>query len=105
MREEFKEHPRPPEAGMLSVPKDMKEQPVAGKAARSPEFGKSSQLDKNGVVLAERLVTQAAVFFNSSYGVELILEKGSLEQTVEGKVSVKPDIRLVTCSRERDTSR
>lgn len=63
------------------------------------------QARRNEEVLAERLGKEAAVVLNPSFGVELILEENSLEHEIEDKVVVKPEIRFVTCSRERDASR
>lgn len=78
--EGIKEHPLSPkdpqkgddaggQSGELRFADDTDQQTAAGEARRN------SELDKNGAVLAERLGTQAAVFLDSSFGVELILEK------------------------------
>lgn len=84
---------------------DTKEQSTAEEPAKTREPDESRMFEKNEAVLAERLGTQAAVFINSPFGVELILEENSLEQSINAKVVVKPEIRLVKCSCERDTSR
>ena len=44
-------------------------------------------------------------FFNSSFGIELILEDNSLEKEIKKQVVVKPRMKFVTCDHERDTSR
>lgn len=82
-----------------------KEKLTAEEPTRNLKPGESRMPEGNGAVLAEHLGTQAATFFNSSFGVELILEENSLEQNVNAKVVVKPEIRFVKCSRERDMSR
>lgn len=60
---------------------------------------------KENTTVPNLLETQSAVPFDSSFGVELILEDMSLKQEMKEKVMVKPEIRYVTCSHERDTSR
>ena len=44
-------------------------------------------------------------FLDSSFGIELILEDKSFEKEVKKQVVVKPEMKFVTCDRERDTSR
>ena len=44
-------------------------------------------------------------FFDSSFGIELILEDNSLEKEIKKQVVVKPRMKFVTCDHERDTSR
>lgn len=106
----LKGHPRSPkhaqkedfagdQSGEMRFPDHTNKQTTSGEAI------KSSELDKNKAILAERLGTQEAVFLNSSFGVELILEKNSLEKVVNKEVSVNPELRFVTCNRERDKSR
>lgn len=84
----------PSEGGL---PEDTQEQPAAGDSAKSPT--------EHEVVLAEHLRTKADEFLNESFGVELVLEDGSLDEEITEQVVVKKEVRLVTCSPERDTSR
>lgn len=94
----FEGHPR--------SPRHYQKDDFAGDQSGELRFPDHTNQQSSGeAILAERLGTQAAVFLNSSFGVELILEKNSLEKDVNKKVLVKPELRLVTCNCERDTSR
>ena len=99
--EDIKDHSQSPKHSL----KESKAGDTFSEQSISKESDESRMSEKNEAVLAERLGTQAAVFFNSSFGVELILEENSLERNINAKVIVKPEIRYVKCSRERDASR
>ena len=66
----------------------------------SSDFGNEKE-----VILAKGLGTQAMEFLDSSFGIEFILEDKSLEKEIKKQVVVKPEMKFVTCDRERDTSR
>lgn len=75
---------------------------------QSSELSPSGEVkldSENETILAERLGTEAQVFLNEYFGVELVLEDNSLQAEIREQVVVKPEIRFVTCSQERDTSR
>lgn len=89
----------------LRLSGDAQKKQAAGKTGSDPKHESSEYENENEAVLTERLGTEAETFLNESFGVELLLEDNSLQEEIMEKVVVKPEIRFVTCSRERDMSR
>ena len=69
------------------------------------ESSRAEDVNDKEVVLTNCLGTQAAEFLHPAYGIELILEDKSLEQEIKKQVVVKPEIKIVECSQDRDSSR
>ncbi|CAM9542120.1 unnamed protein product [Ectocarpus sp. 13 AM-2016] len=56
-------------------------------------------------ILAPSLGCEAEVFQSATFGVELQLQDGSLDAKVRESVTISPEVLVVQCSNERDTSR